>query len=754
LNKIKYAVLALLMCVSVTLFAGNKYVKHDASGNNDGSSWTHAYTSLQSALSTASSGDKIYVATGTYVPSNEVGGTGNSYNAFQLIDGVALYGGLAGTEDMSTYDLDDRDFSTNETILSGDLGSGNYAYHVFRHVSLALTSATILDGFTISDAKADGSGDDANGAGMLNAGAYSSHCDPSIVNCTFVNNEADYGAAIYNARYSNPDVSHTSFQNNTATILGGAVYNARNTAAFTHCTFNSNTVSSTSEDHGGGAIYSTTSNSSEGLTISHCSFENNTVNTSFGKGGAIRGYINPGKMTIDNCSFLGNEALYGGAVYCNSGSSDNRDNSDIQISNSSFEENEATYGGAVFSDRHNMVLTTCKIRGNEASSQAGGFYSRYAASKLINTLISGNKSLHHAGGIYFNTETGAEIINSTISGNNSGDRGGAISLINSSTISVDNSILWGNSSGSGNNVYVSAACTVNVDYSLYGNAAGDVNVVSGGAWNATNSLTSNPDFTDPLTATSGNTPNLSGDYTLKNTSPAIDAASNANLPAGVSYDLEGNDRIIDGDDNVTATIDMGAYEYDPPEVPLPISLLYFRADKTKHGVKLTWETASETNNAAFIIYRNERPIARMDGAGTSSEPHFYEYTDVSVVPGRSYTYILADMDFENKIIKHDAEAVNILVSEEIIAAEFFLGENYPNPFNPGTSIDLYLSQSKDIILSVYDVNGREVEKLIEGIMPAGQHSFYWNASGHESGIYFYRLISGDLIQTRKMVLMK
>jgi len=754
LNKIKYAVLALLMCVSLALFAGNKYVKHDASGNNDGSSWTHAYTSLQSALSTASSGDKIYVATGTYVPSNEVGGTGNSYNAFQLIDGVALYGGLAGTEDMSTYDLDDRDFSTNETILSGDLGSGNYAYHVFRHVSLALTSATILDGFTISDAKADGSGDDANGAGMLNAGAYSSHCDPSIVNCTFVNNEADYGAAIYNARYSNPDVSHTSFQNNTATTLGGAVYNARNTAAFTHCTFNSNTVSSTSEDHGGGAIYSTTSNSSEGLTISHCSFENNTVNTSFGKGGAIRGYINPGKMTIDSCSFLGNEALYGGAVYCNSGSSDNRDNSDIQISNSSFEENEATYGGAVFSDRHNMVLTTCKIRGNEASSQAGGFYSRYAASKLINTLISGNKSLHHAGGIYFNTETGAEIINSTISGNNSGDRGGAISLINSSTISVENSILWGNSSGSGNNVYVSAACTVNVDYSLYGNAAGDINVVSGGAWNATNSLTSDPDFTDPLTASSLNTPNLSGDYSLQNTSPAIDVALNTNVPVGVTIDMEGNDRIIDGDDDLTSTVDMGAYEYDPPEVPLPIGLVYFQAEITNIGVKLSWETASETNNAAFLIYRNDLVIVRIEGAGTSSELNSYDYIDGTVVPGQSYTYVLADVDYANTEVKHYGRAVSIQVPQEDITADYILGDNYPNPFNPTTTISYELPEAQNIKLQVFDITGRLVETLYEGFKEAGHWDVTWNAGDQSSGIYIYRLQVDDKHISRKMLLIK
>ncbi|MFA6618334.1 MAG: choice-of-anchor Q domain-containing protein [Candidatus Neomarinimicrobiota bacterium] len=589
MNKIKKRVILIVMAFllsSVLMGQSNYFVKSDASSSNNGSTWANAYTSLQSALSLVSSGDKIYVAKGTYLPSNEVGGTGDSYKTFQLVNGVAVYGGLVGNEDMSTYDLDNRDFSTNQTILSGDLGSSVFVYHVIRNEGVSLGASTILDGFTISDGKAVGSGDDAHGGGMLNN--YSSgYSNPNITNCIFSNNEAALGAAVYNSRYSNPTISYSDFENNTATTLGGAVYNFRNTPVFNHCTFTLNTVLSTSETHGGGAIYSATSNAAEGPIILNCIFTDNSVNTMFGKGGAIRSRLDPGQMMVEHCTFRNNEALYGGAVYIESGNDDNRDDSDVQISDCVFEENYAVYGGAIFNDRHHSILTSCIIRGNEAAEQAGGFYSRYASSKLVNTLISGNKSSKHGGGVYYNAEAGAEIINSTISGNNSGQRGGAISIVNTTTVNIKNTILWGNTSGSGNNIYISTVCTANVDYSLYGNEAGDINIVSGGALNASNCLTSNPSFIDAIAPTGVNTPNLNGDYTLENTSLAIDAGSNALVPPVLITDLVGNNRVIDGDDNSSAVVDMGAYEYDLSEVPLPISLVKFSAERTHQGIKLT-----------------------------------------------------------------------------------------------------------------------------------------------------------------------
>jgi hypothetical protein len=537
------------------------YVKHDASGNNDGSSWTDAYTSLETALSGAVSGEHIWVAAGTYEPENEVGGSGVRYRTFRLINGVEVYGGFEGTEDPGTFDLNERDFVIHETILSG---AADEVYHVFRHVDHGLNGTSLLNGFTITGGKADGVNPDNRGGGMLNQGSSSANgSSPAIVNCVFKNNSAEEGGAIYNSRYCNPDISYTTFTSNTASSKGGAVFNIRNTPVFSNCDFNSNTVSSSSADDGGGAMYNTTSVNTEGPDISYCNFTGNSVDISTSKGGAIFSYLNPGMISITHSTFTANQAQYGGAIYHNSGSDANRDASDVQLNNCTIEQNEAEYGAGIFSDRHHSILTSCILRGNEASEQAGAFYSRYASSKIINSLLSGNKTAKHGGAAYFNSDN-PEIINTSISGNYAGERGGGISIIGGTTIELKNSILWGSVSPQGNELWVCETCDADFDYSAYGNASGDVYIATGGAVNATNSITSNPVFLNPFAPTSGNTPNILGNYFICGcTSPCIDAGLNSHVPAGLDKDLRNIDRLLDGNGNGTATVDFGAYEFDP-----------------------------------------------------------------------------------------------------------------------------------------------------------------------------------------------
>ena len=94
--------------------AATIYVNHDVIGNNhDGTSWTNAYTDLQTALKNTTSGD-IWVAKGLYKPTTS---TSDRSATFQLRNGVALYGGFAGTETTRK----ERDWKTNKTVLSGDI---------------------------------------------------------------------------------------------------------------------------------------------------------------------------------------------------------------------------------------------------------------------------------------------------------------------------------------------------------------------------------------------------------------------------------------------------------------------------------------------------------------------------------------------------------------------------------------------------------------------------------------------------------
>jgi polyhydroxybutyrate depolymerase len=86
--------------------------------------------------------------------------------------------------------------------------------------------------------------------------------------------------------------------------------------------------------------------------------------------------------------------------------------------------------------------------------------------------------------------------------------------------------------------------------------------------------------------------------------------------------------------------------------------------------------------------------------------------------------------------------------------EFYLEQNYPNPFNPTTVISWQLVVGSSVNLSIYNVAGQRVSKLVNERQPAGFHSVEFDASQLASGVYFYRLEAGNQVETRKMVLMK
>ena len=78
----------------------------------------------------------------------------------------------------------------------------------------------------------------------------------------------------------------------------------------------------------------------------------------------------------------------------------------------------------------------------------------------------------------------------------------------------------------------------------------------------------------------------------------------------------------------------------------------------------------------------------------------------------------------------------------------------PNPFNPATRVSYFLPAAAAVRLSIYDVSGRLVEKLVDGPRPSGEHTVEWNASSASSGIYFCRFEAGGVVETRKLVLIR
>ncbi|MCH7763398.1 MAG: choice-of-anchor D domain-containing protein [Candidatus Marinimicrobia bacterium] len=94
--------------------------------------------------------------------------------------------------------------------------------------------------------------------------------------------------------------------------------------------------------------------------------------------------------------------------------------------------------------------------------------------------------------------------------------------------------------------------------------------------------------------------------------------------------------------------------------------------------------------------------------------------------------------------------------EEVVYAPqiFLLSQNYPNPFNAITTIQYRLPASSEVLLTIYNIRGQEVFRLVESKQPAGYHQITWNAVNVASGMYFYRLQAGEFVQTRKMVLLQ
>jgi len=156
--------------------AGVIYARGGATGAKTGQSWTDAYTDLQAALAAAEWGDEIWVAQGTYKPTS---GTLRTVS-FVLQAGVGLYGGFAGAE----TGRDQRDWESNPTILSGDIGKTSDITDNSNHVVVGADLA-VLDGFTITGGNADGSESFRQGGGM-----YNLDCSPTVTNCAFSANTA------------------------------------------------------------------------------------------------------------------------------------------------------------------------------------------------------------------------------------------------------------------------------------------------------------------------------------------------------------------------------------------------------------------------------------------------------------------------------------------------------------------------------------------------------------------------------------
>ncbi len=197
--------------------------------------------------------------------------------------------------------------------------------------------------------------------------------------------------------------------------------------------------------------------------------------------------------------------------------------------------------------------------------------------------------------------------------------------------------------------------------------------------------------------------------------------------------------------------------------PLPVQINSFVAlSGVSNSVLLEWSTLSEINNYGFYVQRSAagaNDFARIPGAfvpghGTTAVPQQYRYVDSTRPPGGSF-YRLEQIDLDGAV--HCTEPVqggDPAGSDALVPGSFILFANYPNPFNPTTSIRYGLPQKSDVTLAVFNVLGQNVATPVRGAQEAGYHVAVFDGSNLASGIYFYRLVAGSFTQTKKLVLLR
>lgn len=209
----------------------------------------------------------------------------------------------------------------------------------------------------------------------------------------------------------------------------------------------------------------------------------------------------------------------------------------------------------------------------------------------------------------------------------------------------------------------------------------------------------------------------------------------------------------------------GPLTYEPGET-YTISVLLGHSGQSRWGFELTdlgvgSISSTDGNTQVSGNYIKQTSAGTFNGQSGSTVSWSFEWTAPESGTGNVTLYAAgnaANGNFSNSGDYIHTTSVTIEESTSLERAlqpaALELKGNFPNPFNPSTQVVFSLAQGGPVMLEVYDLQGRLVERLAEGLLPAGEHSVSWNAAGLASGTYLARLTASGEQQVKTMQLLK